>query len=169
MLNSKSIESRQQRMLQSKREKQGIAVSKCWIVRASRVEMHRAGCSSARLEYASGGRVVASSNLVTPTDLLSAPYHTISGWLRLSRHLLYIASVLSIIFILYPFYCIYCIYSINLLCHISGVLMIVAWILIRFWEVLYCCKCLDIMVLVVVWWFFLKKYGEKFGHVKNSV
>ena len=28
---------------------------------------HRSGCSSARLEYASGGRVVASSNLVTPT------------------------------------------------------------------------------------------------------
>ncbi len=26
------------------------------------------GCSSARLEYASGGRVVASSNLVTPTQ-----------------------------------------------------------------------------------------------------
>ena len=27
------------------------------------------GCSSARLEYASGGRVVAGSNPVTPTEL----------------------------------------------------------------------------------------------------
>ena len=32
------------------------------------------GCSSARLEYASGGRVVASSNLVTPTSRESAAY-----------------------------------------------------------------------------------------------
>ena len=30
------------------------------------------GCSSARLEYASGGRVVAGSNPVTPTELLSS-------------------------------------------------------------------------------------------------
>ena len=28
---------------------------------------HLSGCSSARLEYASGGRVVAGSNPVTPT------------------------------------------------------------------------------------------------------
>ena len=30
--------------------------------------IHRSGCSSARLEYASGGRVVAGSNPVTPTQ-----------------------------------------------------------------------------------------------------
>jgi hypothetical protein len=30
--------------------------------------IRNSGCSSARLEYASGGRVVASSNLVTPTN-----------------------------------------------------------------------------------------------------
>ena len=30
-----------------------------------------AGCSSARLEYASGGRVVAGSNPVIPTELSS--------------------------------------------------------------------------------------------------
>ena len=29
---------------------------------------NRAGCSSARLEYASGGRVVAGSNPVIPTE-----------------------------------------------------------------------------------------------------
>ena len=29
----------------------------------------KSGCSSARLEYASGGRVVGSSNLLTPTKL----------------------------------------------------------------------------------------------------
>ena len=29
---------------------------------------NRTGCSSARLEYASGGRVVAGSNPVIPTD-----------------------------------------------------------------------------------------------------
>ena len=32
-------------------------------------DRHSSGCSSARLEYTSGGRVVASSNLVTPTKL----------------------------------------------------------------------------------------------------
>ena len=31
------------------------------------IAFNPSGCSSARLEYASGGRVVASSNLVTPT------------------------------------------------------------------------------------------------------
>ena len=30
--------------------------------------MSNSGCSSARLEYASGGRVVAGSNPVIPTD-----------------------------------------------------------------------------------------------------
>ena len=33
-------------------------------------EVKSSGCSSARLEYASGGRVVASSNLVTPTKAI---------------------------------------------------------------------------------------------------
>ncbi len=33
----------------------------------TRITHNRSGCSSARLEYTSGGRVAASSNLVTPT------------------------------------------------------------------------------------------------------
>ena len=36
------------------------------------------GCSSARLEYASGGRVVAGSNPVTPTDEKSLIFNRIS-------------------------------------------------------------------------------------------
>ena len=36
------------------------------------------GCSSARLEYASGGRVVAGSNPVTPTDGKSLIFNRIS-------------------------------------------------------------------------------------------
>ena len=41
----------------------------------------RSGCSSVRLEYASGGRGVASSNLVTPTTQRSADSPWIIGTL----------------------------------------------------------------------------------------
>ena len=43
------------------------------------------GCSSARLEYTSGGRVVASSNLVTPTNRESLIFSRISRIFLLCR------------------------------------------------------------------------------------
>lgn len=42
------------------------------LVRRSYFCTRNSGCSSARLEYASGGRVVAGSNPVTPTELPSS-------------------------------------------------------------------------------------------------
>ncbi len=47
-----------------------IFIEKCLADKENTLPLPRnkqAGCSSARLEYASGGRVVAGSNPVTPT------------------------------------------------------------------------------------------------------
>ena len=53
----------------------------CTALRNNSISEVRSGCSSVRLEYASGGRGVACSNQVTPTSQGSADDHMIVGTL----------------------------------------------------------------------------------------